>query len=120
MREPRASHNLRVGRSEEQAARNESIFREANERLAERRAELSAVEGRTPYLCECEDESCTEIVRLTAEDYEAVRADPTHFVIVPDHPTHGAEIVRSGAGWICVAKAGASGAIVREADPRSA
>ena len=51
-------------RSEEQARRNEEVFRDANERIAERREELVAAEDATPFLCECEDEACTAIMRV--------------------------------------------------------
>jgi hypothetical protein len=107
-----------VTRSEEQAARNESVFREANEAIAARRAELESIEGSTPFLCECEDEACTELVRLTTEEYEAVRAVPNHFVVVRGHEAHDETVVREGEGWVCVAKDGAAGAIARETDPR--
>lgn len=108
-----------MSRSEEQAARNEATFRDANEQIATRRAELSAVEGKTPFLCECEDDRCTEIVRLSPEEYEAVRAVPTHFVIVHGHPTHGSRVVREGDGWVCIDKDGTSAQIARATDSRS-
>jgi hypothetical protein len=107
-----------VGRSEEQAALNESAFREANERIAERRAELTAVAGPTPFLCECEDPRCTEIVRLTLAEYEQVRAESTQFMVVPGHPTNGEATSVAGDGWVCVRKQGADAEIVRETDPR--
>lgn len=94
------------------------MFRDANEAIAARRAELSAVEGSTPFLCECEDERCNELVRLTLEEYEAVRAESNHFVLVPGHETRGTAIVREGEGWVCVAKDGTEAEIARETDPR--
>lgn len=105
-------------RSEERAARNETMFRDANERIAERRAELNAVEGRTPFLCECEDEACSELVRLTAAEYERVRAEPEQFVIVAGHPTDGDETVMRGEDWVCVRKGGVGGEIARATNPR--
>jgi hypothetical protein len=103
-----------VGLSEERAARNEAVFRDANERIAERREALAAVEGRTPFLCECEDERCTEVVLLTRVEYERVRAEATRFVVVPGHPTHGKEDGFSGDGWISVRKTGRGAEIARE------
>ena len=70
--------------SEERAAKNEISFRKANERLGEKRAELDA-EGRTPFLCECSDPRCTELVRLTLAEYERVRSNPRWFLIAGDH-----------------------------------
>lgn len=95
-----------MARDVETAIRNELLFREANERIAERRDELDAVEGLTPFLCECEDEACTAIVRLAPDDYRRVRDDPACFFIVPGHPTIGDETDHRGDGWICVTKEG--------------
>jgi hypothetical protein len=86
--------------------RNELLFREANEKIAVRRDELHAVEGVTPFLCECEEETCTAIVQLTVEEFASVRAKPENFVIVPGHETIGEETDLHGDGWVCVSKKG--------------
>jgi hypothetical protein len=91
-------------RSEEQAARNEVTFREANEKIAERRGELESVDGPTPFLCECEEPECTAVMRIPLDDYERIRAVGTQFVIVPGHPTRGEETDLRGDGWVCVRK----------------
>jgi hypothetical protein len=93
-------------RSKETAIRNELLFRDANQAIAERRDELATVDGLTPFLCECEEETCTAIVQLTAADYRRVRADADTFVIVPGHETIGKETDLHGDGWMCVSKAG--------------
>jgi hypothetical protein len=95
-----------VGRSRETALRNELLFREANEKIAERRDELHARDGVTPFLCECEEETCTEIVQLTVGQYSEVRAAAHTFVVVPGHPTDGEETSVRGEGWVCVTKEG--------------
>jgi hypothetical protein len=95
-----------VTRSRETALRNELLFREANEKIAERRDELDAVEGRTPFLCECEEESCTAILQLTVQEYSEARATADRFVIVPGHVTDGEETSLRGEGWVCVTKEG--------------
>jgi hypothetical protein len=107
-----------VERSEEQAARNETVFREANERIAERRAELDEVDGPTPFLCECDDPACTELVRLSLADYEGVRAEAPQFLVVSGHETSDAVVVREGEGWWCVRKNGVAAEIAAETDPR--
>jgi hypothetical protein len=106
-----------VSESEEQAAHTESVFREANEQIAERRAELDSLDGPTPFLCECDDDACTAILRLTQEEYEQVRGESTCFVVVPGHPTGGEEVAR-GEGWVCVRKHGREGELVAQTDPR--
>ena len=59
-----------MGRTAEQRAKNESTFREANEKLEDKVVELSLTEERTPYLCECDDIHCTAIIRLTMPEGE--------------------------------------------------
>jgi hypothetical protein len=114
----RARHNGSVSRDEEQATRNEIVFRDANEKIADRRAELDKVEGPTPFLCECEDPACTALLRLAEDDYTRVRSDATQFVIVPGHPTSGTATDLSGEGWVCVRKHGRAAELARQADPR--
>jgi hypothetical protein len=86
--------------------RNERLFREANDKIAVRRDELGALDGLTPFLCECEEERCTSIVHLTTREYSQVRAAPYTFVIVPGHETIGEETDLRGSGWVCVSKEG--------------
>src|SRR4051812_50219639 len=71
----------------ERVARNDSTFRHANEQI-ERAAEPLGIEP-VPFLCECAEERCTEIVRLTLAQYEAVRAEPRWFVNAPGHEQSG-------------------------------
>jgi hypothetical protein len=99
-------HNHPVARDAETAIRNELLFRDANAKIAERRDRLDAGARLTPFLCECEDERCTEIVRLARDEYERVRSDPAWFVVVPGHPTIGEPTGFAGDGWLCVTKAG--------------
>lgn len=80
-------------------AANESAFRRSDERS--RRAADSHRFGRTdraPFVCECADESCREIVMLTIEEYEHVRAHPTWFLLVAGHeePDAGLERIIDG------------------------
>lgn len=100
-------------RDEQKAIRNEIVFRQANEKIADRRAELDKVDGPTPFLCECEDPECTELLRLSTSDYESVRADPTQFVIAPGHPTSGVATELTGDGWVCVRKDGLAAEVAR-------
>jgi hypothetical protein len=86
--------------------RNERLFRDANQKIAGRRDALGAREGMTPFLCECEEEACTAIVRLSFEEYVQVRSEAHTFVIVPGHVTVGEETEIRGDGWVCVTKEG--------------
>jgi len=102
--------------SAERAARNEVAFRHVNESLEEKREELE-LGGRTPFLCECGDESCTELISLTLSQYEHVRSRPTWFVVADEHDTR-AETVEQHDGYVIVSKGGVAGAIASEENPR--
>ena len=64
-------------------ARTEALFRNVNERIAEsaERFDSDAAE----FVCECSDQSCTERVEATLDEYEEVRGDATHFLLRPGH-----------------------------------
>jgi hypothetical protein len=74
--------------------------------------------GRSPFLCECEDPLCTQPVRLTAEQYSAVRAHPTRFIVADGHLVGDAEIVAYRDGYTVIEKRGIEGAVAAELDPR--
>lgn len=65
--------------------KNEAIFRSANERIELEAEAIGAVGGTVPFVCECPDPSCTDLVELTLLEYEDVRAGPTRFFCVPGH-----------------------------------
>jgi hypothetical protein len=98
-------------------AADEAVFREANEQI--RRAEelFDPPLARVPYICECDDGTCHELIPLAREEYEAVRADPTQFAIRPGHSTNG-EVVEDRAEYLVVRKTGAEAAVSRILDPR--
>jgi hypothetical protein len=69
----------------ERIARNNVIFRDANEKIREKSSELDDPVERIPFLCECPREDCSTIVRLTPAEYEAVRSERTHFFTTLGH-----------------------------------
>ena len=56
---------------QERAARNESLFREVNERIESAATKLSPMF--TEFMCECADDTCFEYVSLTLEEYTSIR-----------------------------------------------
>ena len=65
-----------VGRlSDERIALNQSTFRRANEKI-ELAADKMQLIGPVPFICECADRTCTEIVRLSLDEYESVPTTP--------------------------------------------
>ena len=109
---------MEAATSDERAAHNEVLFREANERLGEKRQELD-IGGRTPFICECEKADCVELIRLPLEDYERVRSHPAWFVLVSGHATRNEHVVEEHDTYVIVEKVGASGRIASEANPRA-
>jgi hypothetical protein len=69
--------------SNDRVARSDAV-REANQEIRDAAAKHD-VRERVPFLCECADVRCTEIVRLSLADYDEVRADRTRFVVAPGH-----------------------------------
>lgn len=64
---------------------NEDEFRHLNEQLEERARTKSGREGRFEIVCECNREECTSRITISFPDYEAVRATPTAFIVLPGH-----------------------------------
>jgi hypothetical protein len=99
-------------------ARVQAIYRQVNEGIALINAGWST--PRLELLCECGTPGCTERVELTADEYEAVRAVPTHFVLRPRHDDPDTEhVVRTGEGWVIVENDGLAAEIARRTDPRT-
>jgi hypothetical protein len=90
-------------------ARNQTLFREVNERIAELSAKL---DGRTTqgFICECARTGCTEIVNVPLQTYTRVRDDPTLFLLVSGHqdPDHEIVIENLGSYLIAQTKPGAA------------
>jgi hypothetical protein len=109
-------------RSAERVGRNDATFRAANERIGQM-ASAQTFPEQVPFICECAEESCTEIVRLSLEEYERVRAHPTHFLNAPGHESAAGpycEVVERNEGYVVVRKKGRAAEIAAELDPRSA
>jgi hypothetical protein len=82
---------------EERVAENETHFRKANEALLEKWGELELVPAHTTlFICECGDLRCTDVIRMTVDEYEAVRGDANTFAIVPGHDDRSTEEVVEG------------------------
>ena len=101
---------------------NQSVFRSANERLR-RAAESHRFEAdqRVPFVCECADERCREIVMVSIAEYEHIRAHPTWFLLVAGHEDDEEiheRIVDAEHGYSVVEKISAAGAEAARLDPR--
>lgn len=101
-------------------ARMRGLFRQVNERIAEL-GEGFEREGRWPFVCECGNRDCTDSIELMPAEYEAVRAQPRHFVIALDHEDPGLEVVifQSSRYAVVETLVGEASRIAEETDPRA-
>jgi hypothetical protein len=113
-----------VSASEERVARNEALFREFNERVADMAGSFDPQgEGdalRIEFVCECGDLDCLERLELTRAAYEEVRSNPRRFVVAPGHDNPEVErVVARGDGYLVVEKIDEAAEVATEHDPRS-
>jgi hypothetical protein len=102
----------------ERIAINQSRFREANERI-ELAADKMGLVDPIPFICECAQTQCMEIVRLSMEGYEEVRHDPRLFFTAPGHQQIAVDagagvVVGKGDGYVLVEKIGVAGQVAED------
>lgn len=103
----------------ERAARNQSLFREVNERLQELATDFQEIAGTSVFACECADLGCVKQIDMTLDEYEAVRSDSNRFLVAPGHVVPDVErVVGESDRYVIVAKIGEGATIAVQADPR--
>jgi hypothetical protein len=124
--EQRGTDHSTAGLSAERIARNDAIFRNANEGISEA-AEAVEMEDRVPFICECADPACREIVQLSMPEYRKIREDPRLFLNVPGHEASAqgwGQVVETHGRYVAVAKVGPAGEVAEqlegEPDPANA
>jgi hypothetical protein len=104
-----------------QAARDQSLFREVNEKLRGTNAAFEAAGRDATFVCECANHDCTEQVPVPLVEYHAVRLVPTHFIVAPNsgHVFPNVERVaeQQDTYWV-VEKYGDAGLAAIQLDPR--
>ena len=108
---------------ERRAGKNQSLFREVNERIEPLNQAFTMINHRlNDFVCECANESCTDKIALSIEEYESVRATPNQFFVAPDdeHVWDDVEriVERRDRYWV-VEKLGYSAEVAAKLDPRS-
>jgi hypothetical protein len=100
---------------------NEGVYREINERILDLDVRFPSRREILDLVCECGDTGCSERIRLSREDYEALRADPRLFAVVPGHEEPDVEqVVDHGSGYHVVRKRrGEPPRVAKATDPRS-
>lgn len=102
----------------EKSGRNQLVFREVNERIAELTGDSNET-GVSLFICECNDSACAEALEITPAEYEQVRARASHFVVLRGHEQPAMERVVDGcARFVVIEMDGADATVAHEADPR--
>ena len=71
------------------------------------------------FLCECSRPDCMDRMRMTIEDYEALRQTAERFAILAGHEDGEIErVIGRGDHFTTVEKLGAGRAVAQETDPR--
>jgi hypothetical protein len=121
---------MRLEQTADRVAKNQSTFRDANEQIERFAEQISGEEPgaasaeRFPFICECPDERCREIVRLSLVEYETVRSQGHWFFAVPGHEecvVDGeavAKVVRRQDEYSLMEKVGRAREVAEELDPR--
>jgi hypothetical protein len=106
--------------------RNETLFRNLNERLKELDDRLdTAVVGapakdREEFFCECGRIDCMARFEMSRDEYESIRAHGARFGVLENHVDPKIErVVATGTSYVVVEKLpGEPAELAREADPR--
>jgi hypothetical protein len=101
--------------SKDRFARNEAIFREVNERVAD----VSDSQARmTNFLCECGNIDCVEEISLTDAEYVELRSNSATFAVAPGHTIEDVEtVVKEADRFHVVEKHPREAAIAEATDP---
>jgi homogentisate 1,2-dioxygenase len=99
-------------------AENQSTFREANDRI-EAAAHRAVFLDPVPFICECADTECLEVVRIPLAEYEEMRMHPRRFFNAPGHEalsveSGAGEVVARRPGYVLVDKIAAAGEIAAQ------
>jgi hypothetical protein len=104
----------------EAQARNEELFRNVNEQIDTLSETVGQDDPLMQYLCECDSRGCYERVRATRGEYESVRGEPTHFIVLAGHEDPEVErVILSTDRFLVVEKEGAAARDAQATDPRN-
>jgi hypothetical protein len=97
------------------AAKNESIYREVNERIRELQERFENPEH-VQFVCECSRLGCTQAVRATLEEYSSlVRTSPRRFLVACGHVDPEIErVIAETDNYAVVEKIGLAGDTAEE------
>lgn len=102
------------GEKERRIGLNEATFREINEGVR-----ATTPDGALSFLCECGRLGCNQLIALSRPQYEAVRANPRRFLVVPGHELAEFEhVVEHHDDYAVVEKHADAAEVAEHTDPR--
>lgn len=61
------------------------------------------IAGVHDFVCECQDETCTRVLRMTGAEYDALRADTDCFAVLAGHERrHVSEVIGRTDSYVIV------------------
>lgn len=105
---------------EAKRAANQTVFREANERIREIVDQPDVILPVVPFVCECSDPSCRRLLNVPLAVYAQVRQSPRRFLHALDHINDGTSgtVVETLDGFAVVEKSGVSAEVAEREAPR--
>jgi hypothetical protein len=95
------------------------VFRRINEGI-ERGQWPGEEDAPVGFRCECARLGCNQLLELSVNEYEAVRANPLWFLVLPGHEQPEFEIViEARPAYLVVQKLDQAATTAEETDPRS-
>jgi hypothetical protein len=102
---------------EARRAHNEVVFRNVNEEI---KALIDADDidlPLAPFICECGDRGCRELIRVPLAKYGDVRESPRRFILAAGHERRDGKetmTVETHEGFVVIEKTGIAGEIAEE------
>jgi hypothetical protein len=121
---PVAANDMNGQAHQEEIGQAQAACRAENEAI-QASADKLALLGPIPFVCECPERNCAEIVRLSFDEYEAIRQYPRRFFNVSGHETASVEaraerILAVAGNLTVVEKIGIAGDVAVDAHERAA
>lgn len=94
----------------ERKLRNQALFREVNQRIAELSEKLDDLDqGEQPgFVCECSELGCAELVGAPLDVYDRARDDPTLFLVLKGHEDLSHDAILEDLGAYLIVRTDAS------------
>lgn len=101
----------------EKIARNNAMFRDANDQIEIAATEYGIETSQpVPFICECSNPRCVEIILLTLEEYGHVRSNPRWFAHAVNHERRvedAVEPVEDHPGYLVIEKINHAGDVAQ-------